>query len=472
MTRVDERSVGELLVDADLTCRQVLFDADAEHARALMRTWGEVVYCAGQLWHAIPDTRPDPTMARLEAMTSALQRSQARSGWPGPGPAHEHLAAVVESLNRATDLVTARTQLQAPLSPAGAADAAAARTRLMHTLYVGAHGVSVALGGYVTQMESRLANRERVPVGDSLVHARQALARVSVAENLAGAYVQARWPGALTGEHRDPPAGGRLERALAQWDVQAHRTLTASPTSAAVHWVAVVQRDTAVATLMVTRAAAQTRAIDAHQFGARLAPALVDVEASWAHLARQWQALTPRMDRRVDPPLLHAGKELRAALREITHDGAGKATPELVAQRVDLAATSATLGRSAATATELTHVLREVVNDPRMSVSAKAAHALAVGLAGSSSGKSWVDTADLHHDRAIHLPYAAREALTGALDRALSASTTADRASTVLDQPQPKPRALKPATVGTPTRSEDRARLSPSLAASGIGCER
>lgn len=95
------------------------------------------------------------------------------------GPAEEHLAAVVESVNRATDLVTARTQLQAPLSPAGVADAAAAQTRLMHTLYFGAHGVSLAVRGYLTQMESRLADRERVPVGDSLIHARHALTRVS-----------------------------------------------------------------------------------------------------------------------------------------------------------------------------------------------------------------------------------------------------------------------------------------------------
>jgi len=39
----DERSVGELLRDADVTTRQLLMDATGQDAPAMLRTWGEVV---------------------------------------------------------------------------------------------------------------------------------------------------------------------------------------------------------------------------------------------------------------------------------------------------------------------------------------------------------------------------------------------------------------------------------------------
>ena len=96
MNRQDERSVGELLLDADFTTRQALMDVTGEDAPAMLRTWGEVVQSASELWATLPQpirgtTSPidGVTMQRLETMSQAMHRTQVRQGWPGDGPADE-----------------------------------------------------------------------------------------------------------------------------------------------------------------------------------------------------------------------------------------------------------------------------------------------------------------------------------------------------------------------------------------------
>ena len=54
MKRQDERSVGELLLDADFTTRQGLMDVTGQDAPAMLRTWGEVVQCGAELWATLP----------------------------------------------------------------------------------------------------------------------------------------------------------------------------------------------------------------------------------------------------------------------------------------------------------------------------------------------------------------------------------------------------------------------------------
>jgi hypothetical protein len=79
MKRQDQRSVGELLLDADFTTRQVLMDVTGQDAQAMLRTWGEVVQSAAELWAALPPPvrgAASPidgvTMGRLESMSPGL----------------------------------------------------------------------------------------------------------------------------------------------------------------------------------------------------------------------------------------------------------------------------------------------------------------------------------------------------------------------------------------------------------------
>ena len=211
---VDQRSVGELLLDADLTARASLWDPNPDSARARVRAWGEVLEAAADLWSSIPDAAHDPSMRRIEVLAQGVHRRHLRTGWPGAGPADPHLESVASSLSRAAELVQARRHPTAPLSREGHLDAEVARTRLMHVLYVSTHAVAVALNHHMTDLQRRINTRKTIPAGDSLQQARDTSQRISAVERLAGAYLHGRWPTTLTGEHRDHPEPGRLQLSL------------------------------------------------------------------------------------------------------------------------------------------------------------------------------------------------------------------------------------------------------------------
>ncbi len=79
---VDPRTVGDLLLQADLAARQVLFDSPPHMAPAKARSWGEVVEAAAGLWDAIPDRAADPSMGRIHRLITGMHRTQQRTGWP------------------------------------------------------------------------------------------------------------------------------------------------------------------------------------------------------------------------------------------------------------------------------------------------------------------------------------------------------------------------------------------------------
>lgn len=237
MRGVDRRSVGELLLEADHTARAILMDVQDMDVAPMLRAWGEVVQAASELWQALPTTTPaqpgteqripdvaDLTMQRLQAMTDSQHRRH-RAGWPGEGPPDERHLQIAASFALADDLIARHRTPQPPLSAPELADLNAARTRIMHTLYIGAHGVNVAIGRYRRDLEAKLASHRRVPARESLRQARTAYEHIAAFEQLAGSVVSEAYPDALSGEHRDPPAAGRLAQALADWDVVSHHAL-------------------------------------------------------------------------------------------------------------------------------------------------------------------------------------------------------------------------------------------------------
>jgi hypothetical protein len=101
---------------------------------------------------------------------------------------------------------------------------------------------------------------------------------------------------------------------------------------------------------------------------------------------------------------LHAGREVRAALREITHDLGGLASPDTMAARVDLRVTSLELQRGLVAAVDLAHVVRDVVGDPRLTVPARGARTLCAKSGNDEGLSAWVDAGDLCHDRVVPAP--------------------------------------------------------------------
>lgn len=163
----DERTVGDLLLDADTAARELLWDAPPDTAKAKARSWGEVVEAAADLWSSFPDRTGNPSMERIHKLTLGMHRTQQRTGWPGAGEGDPRLERVVENLSRATEMISARRHPTAPLSEPGHLDSEAARIRLMHVVYVASHGVGQALWQYNRDMRRVLDAKQRLNPGQS-----------------------------------------------------------------------------------------------------------------------------------------------------------------------------------------------------------------------------------------------------------------------------------------------------------------
>jgi len=306
MTGRDERSVGELLLESDHTARAILMDVEEMDAAPMLRTWGEVVQAAGELWQALPPLSPaqpvtgehlpdsaDLAIHQLQAMTEAMHRTGHGRAWPGDGPADERLLRIAESFTGATDLISRHAKARPPLSEPERRDLQAARTRIMHTLYIGSHGVAVAVGQRVRELEMKMATRAGLSTGDPLRQARAAHERLTAFEQHAGTVVTGTYPRALTEEHREPPAVGRLAQALATWDVQAHRTLVGGVNTADLMLTARTQSLVLTAANTLTRAATDSGQLDRQQYTTRLFPVLETSQQRWESMAGLWKDLTP-----------------------------------------------------------------------------------------------------------------------------------------------------------------------------------
>ena len=443
----DERSVGELLLDADFTTRQVLMDVTGEDAQAMLRTWGEVVQSASELWATLPQptqgTRSPidgATMARLESMSKGMHRTQVRRGWPGDGPADERLLHVAETFTRAADLISRRGGHIRPTDPAVRADLDAARMRIMHTLYLGAHGVGVAAGQHVGDVElssSGMSSRE----SRGVQRGQDAINRLAAFEQLAGAYLSNRFASAAQGEQvRGPYGTERLQQALIGWDIQAHRTLAATPTPANLLLASRTQAGVATAGAAILHAGARTGYVNAHAYEHRLAPTIDVTQQAWTHVASRWAEMTSPASR-TDLDLVHAAGELRAAVREVTHDKTTWARPDVIGGRVDLDEAAQLFQQALSTAVDVACVIRDVAaQDTNLTGPARAmSHRANVEVDRVDNGRRdedvvWVTPGDVYANRTVTIPQPVRAGLVDATDTLVQTASTAMSAAACIDR--------------------------------------
>ena len=447
MNARDERSVGELLLDADFTTRQVLMDATGEDAQAMLRTWGEVVQSASELWATLPrpagGTSPigGATMARLETISQSMHRDQVRRGWPGDGPADERLLHVAETFTRAAGLIDRRGAHIGATDPAVRADLDAARMRIMHTLYVGAHSVGVAAQQHVADVEVSTrgkSDRESraVPRGQDAIN------RLAAFEQLAGAYVGNQFARAAQGEHVHGPNGAeRLQQALIGWDIQAHRTLAATPTAANLLLASRTQAGIATAAVAILHAGARTGHVDTNAYQHRLAPTLDATQQAWTDVASRWAEMTSP-DSRTDVDLVQAAGELRAAVREVAHDKTTWARPEIMARRVDLGEAAQHLQQALSTAVDIASVIRDVAaQDTNLTGPARAMNHRANADIDPAADRghpndevAWVTPADVYANRIVAIPEPVRAGLVDATDALVQSANKAMSAAACLDR--------------------------------------
>ena len=310
-----------------------------------------------------------------------IGRGLAAGDWPGTGFLDPRLAEIT------TNLTEAHTQLrQTGLEQADRparhqwAEQQAARARIMHTVYVAAHGTTLALTARRNEITARQVRSRRRsgppprrPAGQhpEIRGATQLISQLAVAEQFAAGYVADHPPGPIV-----PPAvstllpEARLERVLAVWDVQAHRTLAGQPDPIDLVRIARTQATLAVVTGIITEAAARTGTLPPDNVP-RLREALQDSQLGWTRTARRWSELatvyaTP------DPLLIDAARAVRATLTAVAATPTGWAPPDQIAARVDLPTTLTTLRLSMIAATGLAHAIRTTAaHDPGLTAPAR-----------------------------------------------------------------------------------------------------
>lgn len=434
-TTGDIRSVGEMLADVDHQARLLLLDVDGDNAGNLVRGWPALVAAAGELWSALPrtsyaDELHDRPMERLVAHAANIDNSLA-VGWPGRGAPDPRLAHMAETLQAAGRLVR---RYGPEISGRGAAlrqDLQAARSRTMHALYVAAHAGSVGLHahGHDRYLEARRAGRK---ISLSTVHSPYVVAptatwvgRFSTAEAIAGRYLAGGLAAGVAGEARPPAADhNRVPRALAGWDIQAHRSLAAR--SSATDNVIVCRTQALIAgvALLFVGADSHNRETDRADAGDdRPTRSLDALGRAWSNLASRWDDLPAPTDR-PNPQLLRVSAELRAAYRELTQDATTTFPPHVIAQHSGLACALTPTLAAIESAPEIADVLAEKANQPDLvgrarALSHRAHNDIEAGLAtpDPAGDAVWVSPTDIHAKRMVQLPRPVAEALNAASSR-------------------------------------------------------
>lgn len=229
---------------------------------------------------------------------------------------------------------------------------------------------------------------------------------MAVSEAAAGRYLDGRFTQAIAGEVRPPiEDDARIARALAGWDIQAHRTLASDAWPTNMVLITRTQgliAGAAIVILDAAQVAGHIRSTD------RLTPAIAEAGRAWSNLASRWGDLTAP-DARLDPDLMHAAAEVRAALRELTHDTTTLASLTTIATRpgLELAATGAL--HSHESASELAYVIADKAEAPNLTgpareLSIRAHNETEADLASRGSDVVWVSPDDIRARRIVPAP--------------------------------------------------------------------
>lgn len=429
----DTRTVGEMLHDADHLARQLLIDVSGEDAGPLLRSWPALVDASSQLWKTLPCRQLDPAehglaMQRLVTTTSTFSALVAQMHrWPGGGPPHAGADQITDTLRIAGALI-GRYGTDLPAHHTRTArDIDAARARVMHTVYITAHAITVALNTYARDLVSASQVRGR-PIPLSGIHTPYAIPptvkwmeRAARCETLARNYLEGRFVTAAEGEAaRSTQDQDRIPCALARWDIQAHCSLAHDPSPA--NLVVITRTQSLITSVSTTLADAvahrRTHGIDELPEHERARPAISRAAASWSQLGSRWHDLTRPSDR-LDPAIAAAAAEVRAAYRELTHNVTAQANMKVLATRPGLARGLSASLDALEVASELAHGVAEQaersdLSGPARALSHRATNDIEAGLAtvGPDDNKAWVSPADILAKRLVSLPAPVAEGLT------------------------------------------------------------
>ncbi len=354
----DQRSVHEVLLEADLTARDLLLHIDPAQAPAMIRAWPAVTQAAQALWATFPagtDPRypaqelpPAPMRDAIDQaadLADTLRRGRARSNardttaspWPPPGDLDTNVIRLGENLMRAAELIDRHAgvdQVTGPWGPAQQKDLNAAATRAMHSVYVCSHAVAITCEDFAKSVRARIGldiHRNDVWALRPARQADHAAALLRETEYVTG---QALARAGTPMPHPAPPeqryGAERLSRAVRGWNRATSVLQTGQVTAGQLRWACHIE------TAMIAGTGAIARARE-HLAGQQQPTAHEGLRAAHQQWTRVRQTLEPACDATDQPPReqILAGNELVAALRDLTWDRDGAATPETLAGRVN-----------------------------------------------------------------------------------------------------------------------------------------
>ncbi|WP_157537478.1 hypothetical protein [Nocardioides sp. Root190] len=440
LTTRDIRTVGELLHDVDDTARRLLMDVAGEDAGRLLQAWPGLVTAAASVWSSLPGqgfgagarTRDEP-ITRLVSLADTITKKLRHSSWPPASPPDPRIAQMTQTLGHAGDLVH-RYGPDIPIQRADTfRDLEAARARIIHALYLSAHAVGVSLHQHGHNLYAEALGTDR-PVALNPLQSPYAVAsttawihRMAVSEAAAGRYLDGRFTRAIAGEVRPPiEDDARIARALAGWDIQAHRTLASDAWNTNMVLITRTQGLIAGAAIVILEAAQLAGHIRSTD---RLTPAIAEAGQAWSNLASRWGDLTAP-DARLDPDLMRAAAEVRAALRELTHDTTTLASLNTIATRpgLELAATAALHAHESAS--ELAYVIADKAEAPNLTgpareLSIRAHNEAEADLTSPGEDVVWVSPDDIRARRIVPAPQPVIDGLRRASLSTVHACTTA-----------------------------------------------
>ncbi|MGD8150443.1 hypothetical protein [Ornithinimicrobium sp. Y1694] len=400
-------SAGELMDRANVLARDLLYEAPHRDGRAMLRAWGEVVEGASDLWHQLPQRSDLPGSGRqvidqLERSARTLHRSAG-----GGIDVDPTLQEIGQMFTEAAGLITRSgvTERREPnrWTDAQLRDSFAARVNIMHTLYVAAHAVSVALANTAAEEKGDPRLQVHRVTAEELRH------QVLSMEQITHSYINGHYPQAFHGRHREPPDDTRIPGAIASWDVHAQRALTREPTTHALTRVAGAAFSASVHVHALWRAAVQTGQVDPRTFDNEISPALETMIEKWGEAHTYFQQLTHPHD---SSPLAlsKAGWELVDAMREVTATRRMPASVEDIRERVDGESLVRSLHRFHATMAGVAGAFHEAARKAPLLVDARAANDIA-RTASEDNGRgvpppqeATVAPRDVLHKRAIPIP--------------------------------------------------------------------
>lgn len=379
-------TVRELLLDAERQARAMLLDVDHTDAPGLVRSWPAAVAAAAELWGPSGGARSGGVegqlLDRVAEVAVSLETDLATARWPGNGTRDDRMRAIATNLTQARELIEGNAG-EAHLFSQQNSDAV--RTQAAHTLYMATHAVGVALrrdgrerafdrafdpNRAKARRTAGTVGRSRYEVGPGVRWAD----RLGVAERALSAHLHPSSP-VRAQEDEQPVAAGlsRLREALAHFDIQAHRTLAATPTVSNLVLATRTEGMFLGAALTLTRAAGETGHLAETDLDpARLERTLTHAGEAWSDLASRWGDLMPK-GARVDPALAAAASQLREACRDLTHDNHnGLAPATVIAHRTDLTEVLPVLGHYVDAATELAEATRPALRTPGLEGPARA----------------------------------------------------------------------------------------------------